>query len=341
MSRSPRQWRFLMMVSVVASCTAAGCASAQLVPDRLYYGVDRAIPMTATAGDAADPDGTVRVLLFDGSVVNESAEPVLVGEAALGEVDLAVVFPDLWQTKRRETLFAQLEVGGDRIGPAVVLQPLLSVDNALGTDPQTQQMSFMSDRNPNRRVVYSGLRVYQERLAVLKTDKGDVTLRLRPDAAPNTAFNFRHLSEGGFYTDIIFHRVVETLTNGNPFVVQVGDPTGTGGGGPGYQFDLEPSPIAHEFGVVSMARTSDPNTNGSQFFIALGEVSFLDRNYTTFGEVVNGGEAVIAISRVPVGSGDRPLEPPVLESVELVDAPPFGTVDMSRVERPEEPGVER
>lgn len=329
------------LAAAAVTCLVSGVASAQLVPDRLYYGVDRAVPMTASAGDASDAGGAVRVLLFDGDVVDESAEPMFTADAALGAIDLAEVFPDLWEAKRRETLFAQLEVGGERIGSAVVLQPLLSVNSAIGSDPQTRQMSFLSDRAPNRPVTYSGIRAYPERLAVVTTSMGEMTLRLRPDAAPNTAFNFAHLAAGGYYTDIIFHRIVETLPNGNPFVVQVGDPTGSGGGGPGYQVDLELSPIKHEFGVVSMARTADPDTNGSQFFIALGDVPFLDRNYTTFGEIVDGGEVVVALSKVPVGPGDRPLDPPVLESIEMIDAPPFGTADMAREERPEEPGVER
>src|SRR5258708_35830605 len=117
----------------------------------------------------------------------------------------------------------------------------------------------------------------------METSLGDIELAMRPDEAPNTVWNFLTLCAGGFYTDIIFHRIkaVNPATR-SPFVIQAGDPlqrkdvpaeaTGAGEGGPGYWINLEPSKLPHDFGVVSMARKSDgslPNLAGSQFFISL------------------------------------------------------------------------
>jgi peptidyl-prolyl cis-trans isomerase B (cyclophilin B) len=168
---------------------------------------------------------------------------------------------------------------------------------------------------------------------VFDTDKGEMEFQLRPDAAPNTAYNFRHLVDGGFYTDIVFHRIVPKLPNGEPFVIQVGDPTGTGMGGPGYQVDLEPSTLQHDFGVLSNARSGDPNSNGSQVFVCLSRngTSFLDGQYTSFAQAVRGGDVIRAIAASPTGPGDKPLDPmPKIKSAKLIDAPPFaGAIKMT------------
>ncbi|MCB9861278.1 MAG: peptidylprolyl isomerase [Phycisphaeraceae bacterium] len=155
----------------------------------------------------------------------------------------------------------------------------------------------------------------------MHTSKGDIELRLRPDQAPNTCWNFRHLVEGGFYTDIIFHRIV-----GPNFVIQAGDPTGMGSGGPGYNFDLEDSKLPHDFGVLSTARSGDPNSNGSQIFICLSRdgTNFLDGRYTSYGQTVRGFDVIREIAAVPVNN-QRPIDPPVWHSAELIDAPPYGT----------------
>src|SRR5262249_45879024 len=128
---------------------------------------------------------------------------------------------------------------------------------------------------------------------VLETSLGGVEFRMRPDEAPNTVWNFLALCRGGFYTDVQFHRVKAISPhNGAPFVVQSGDPIfghasqGVGWGGPGYLVNLEQSHLAHDFGVLSMARLEDqPNSAGSQFFICLsreGTVQ-LDGRFAAFG----------------------------------------------------------
>lgn len=157
--------------------------------------------------------------------------------------------------------------------------------------------------------------------ALLKTSMGDIRLELLPQKAPNTVNSFVMLAKDGFFDDVTFHRVVPG------FVLQTGDPTGTGGGGPGYRFaDELPPQLPYGPGVVAMANAG-PNTNGSQFFICSGPQSAgLNRypNYTVFGRVVEGMEAVAKIDRTPVvrgpsGEVSTPKETVALESVEITE----------------------
>ncbi|MBL8764172.1 MAG: peptidylprolyl isomerase [Phycisphaerae bacterium] len=306
----------LPLAVAVACLGALAPCRAQLNPDRLYYGVDRAIPMTLRA--PADAKGEVEIALFEPLV----DEPVATAAAAVGRVDLAGLFPSLWTTREPKVRYAQAIVGGVRIGAPVVLQPML--EPAYAMLDRANRPAFK--RLTENKLVYSGLRAYGDRLVVLDTSKGEIRIALRPDAAPNTAWNFRHLVEGGFYDGVQFHRVVAFKPNGDRFVIQTGDPTGTGDGGPGYYIDLENSPLPHDFGVVSMARDSEPNTNGSQFFICLGRagVKHLDGAYTSFAQCVSGAEVVLAIAAAPVGPNDKPLEPPIIRSATLVESPPYG-----------------
>jgi len=122
--------------------------------------------------------------------------------------------------------------------------------------------------------------------AVLHTTKGDITLQLDGTAAPLHVANFVKLAQAGYYTGVKFHRVVPD------FVIQAGDPTGTGSGGPGYRINFEQSPLTHIKGALGMARTQDPNSAGSQFYITLAPTSNLDGSYVVFGNVTD-GEAVV------------------------------------------------
>ena len=137
--------------------------------------------------------------------------------------------------------------------------------------------------------------------ATMETSRGRIVMQLDAADAPNTVNNFVFLSCTGYYDGLSFHRVVKEPT---PFVIQGGDPKGDGTGGPGYVFDNEISPnLKHDTaGVLSMARTSQPNTNGSQFFITLGPAPHLDGGYNVFGRVTQGLEVVNAIQ-----PGDRIL----------------------------------
>jgi peptidyl-prolyl cis-trans isomerase B (cyclophilin B) len=125
---------------------------------------------------------------------------------------------------------------------------------------------------------------------VLETTKGEIELELLPEFAPKTVNNFIFLTEQGFYDGVIFHRVI------NNFMIQGGDPTGTGRGGPGYRFEDEfaGNPLKHDAKVISMANAG-PDTNGSQFFITHSPQPHLDGRHTVFGRVTRGAEVVDAI----------------------------------------------
>jgi peptidyl-prolyl cis-trans isomerase A (cyclophilin A) len=161
--------------------------------------------------------------------------------------------------------------------------------------------------------------------ATLATTRGTVKVRLFPDHAPQTVQNFTELAMGGrqwrdpetgmattkpLYNGTIFHRVIDG------FMVQGGDPLGTGTGGPGYQFrdEIHPDLQFDRPYLLAMANAG-PGTNGSQFFITVGPTPWLNGRHTIFGEVIEGAEVVDAISKVPTGRADRPQHDVVLESV--------------------------
>ena len=147
--------------------------------------------------------------------------------------------------------------------------------------------------------------------ATLHTNHGAIAVELFDDDAPKTVDNFVSLARKGFYNGVVFHRVIPD------FMIQGGDPTGTGSGGPGYTFEDEANDHHVARGALAMANAG-PNTNGSQFFIVTAEACpWLDGKHTVFGRVIAGMDAVDAIEGVPTGAQDRPLEPPVIESIEL------------------------
>ncbi len=140
-------------------------------------------------------------------------------------------------------------------------------------------------------------------VAVLETSLGAIKFKLYEDKAPITTANFIKLAESGFYDGLIFHRVVDN------FVIQTGDPMGTGMGGSAETIPLEVvEGLTHTDGAVGMARSSDPNSASSQFYICDGAQHGLDGNYAVFGRVIKGMKVVRAIASVPVDSGKRPLE---------------------------------
>lgn len=147
---------------------------------------------------------------------------------------------------------------------------------------------------------------------------GEIKLELYPGVAPITVENFEKLAKEGFYDGLIFHRVIKG------FMIQGGCPDGTGTGGPGYQIKGEFSsngvenPLKHERGVISMARSQNPNSAGSQFFIMHQDAPHLDGQYAAFGKVVEGMDVVDEIAGTPTGFGDRPKTPQVIKTI-LVD----------------------
>jgi peptidyl-prolyl cis-trans isomerase B (cyclophilin B) len=149
--------------------------------------------------------------------------------------------------------------------------------------------------------------------ATLHTNAGAITISFFDDDAPKTVENFRKLAGDGFYDGLIFHRVIKD------FMIQGGDPEGTGTGGPGYTFEDEINEHKVVRGALAMANAG-PNTNGSQFFIVTTDAApWLDGKHTVFGEVSDGMDAVDSIEGTETGPGDRPTEPQVLERVELSD----------------------
>jgi len=150
------------------------------------------------------------------------------------------------------------------------------------------------------------------RIARVQTNHGSFAIELFEDKAPRTTQNFVDLAEKGFYDGVVFHRVIDG------FMIQGGDPTGTGRGGPGYTIPDEFHPdLRHtEEGILSMANAG-PNTGGSQFFITLDRTAWLDGKHAVFGKVVEGMDVVRAIGSTPTGPGDRPKDDVVMESVKI------------------------
>jgi peptidyl-prolyl cis-trans isomerase B (cyclophilin B) len=147
--------------------------------------------------------------------------------------------------------------------------------------------------------------------ATMHTNHGAIELELFDDDAPKTVENFRKLAGDGFYDGVIFHRVIRD------FMVQGGDPTGTGTGGPGYTFEDEFNDHKIVRGALAMANAG-PNTNGSQFFIVtVPEASWLDGKHTVFGQVVSGMETVDAIEGTPTDARDKPVDDAKIERIEL------------------------
>jgi len=164
-------------------------------------------------------------------------------------------------------------------------------------------------------------------VAVIKTSAGEMTLEFWPEVAPKTVENFKTLAKKGFYDGTAFHRIVKG------FMIQGGDPltkdpkkeSQWGTGSPGHTIKAEFSDKKHQRGVISMARSQDPDSAGSQFFICLGDASFLDRNYTAFGRLITGDDVLGKIGETPVAAGNsgeksKPLTRVGVESISIVSA---------------------
>jgi peptidyl-prolyl cis-trans isomerase B (cyclophilin B) len=162
-----------------------------------------------------------------------------------------------------------------------------------------------------------------EEQAILKTSLGEMTVAFWPDVAPKTVENFKKLANAGFYDGTSFHRIIKG------FMVQGGCPNTKEGqkgmpgtGGPGYMVKAEFNKKSHVRGVLSMARSSNPDSAGSQFFICHGNATFLDGQYTAFGELVSGEDVLEQIANVPTAGPEKstPIARVALESVKIVPA---------------------
>lgn len=279
-----------------------------LFPSKTWYAPDQPLNVLVRGG------GDVTLILTD-----FAGKPIAPdGSAQVGEgqtVDLL----QLWARLRTPGTYLLFAV------PAGKDQP----DDFIGTP------LVIGVREDRRREAPPGpmvVKVEPLQYAVLKTDKGDMTLAFYYDVAPNTVANFLSLAQGGYYDGLTFHRVVAD------FVIQGGDPRGDGTGGPGYTIVAEFSNREHREGVLSMARQGDPmerqgamprsefaNSAGSQFFICLNyqNTRQLDGRYTAFGQVVEGMETVQEIARATTDpQTERPTEPQVIRSIRVLSVTP-------------------
>lgn len=263
-----------------------------------------------------------------------------------GIVDIRSMIPTMDTFSK--AVWVQLFEDAKPIGAPIVLEPLRSAPSVRtmrglrkdSNEPYTRVVGW-GDRllNPadqevvaasaqwiaSEPIVLSGFRTEMDVDAIMVTDAGPIRIALAPDAAPATVRNFVTLADQGFYNNTVFHRIVPMNREGQPFVVQGGDPTGTGDGGPGWNLALEPSDLPHDLGVVGMARGDEPHSAGSQFYFALSRegTAKLDNQYCTFGFVVSGRDALqkIAQANIADATTGRPTSAPKIQYVEIVPAP--------------------
>jgi peptidyl-prolyl cis-trans isomerase B (cyclophilin B) len=164
-------------------------------------------------------------------------------------------------------------------------------------------------------------------LAIIKTTAGEMQVELWPDVAPKTVENFKTLAAKGFYNGTAFHRIVKgfMIQGGDPLTKEQSREDEWGTGGPGYKIKAEFNDRSHERGVISMARSSNPDSAGSQFFICLGNAAFLDRQYTAFGKLISGDDVLGKIGDTPVAAGSggersKPLARVGVESIQVTSA---------------------
>ncbi len=164
-------------------------------------------------------------------------------------------------------------------------------------------------------------------VAVITTTEGTMVAEFWPDVAPGTVANFKKLAGKGFYDGTCFHRIIKgfMIQGGDPLSKDAGKEDQWGTGGPGYSIKAEFNNKSHQLGVLSMARSSDPDSAGSQFFICAGDASFLDHQYTAFGKLIKGEDVLAKIAATPVGpsaSGEpsKPLKRVGVLSIKIVPA---------------------
>lgn len=159
-------------------------------------------------------------------------------------------------------------------------------------------------------------------VAVIKTTAGEMVVEFWPEVAPKTVENFKTLAKKGFYDGTAFHRVIKDfmIQGGDPLTKDPSQEARWGTGDPGYKIKAEFNERSHTRGVLSMARSNDPDSAGSQFFICHGNPTFLDRKYTTFGKVIKGDDVLEKIGTTPTHAPDRPNTRQGIESIKIVPA---------------------
>jgi len=158
-------------------------------------------------------------------------------------------------------------------------------------------------------------------VAIISTSLGKMVVEFWPEVAPKTAENFKTLARKGFYDGTCFHRVIKgfMIQGGDPLTKDLNRESSWGTGGPGYQIKAEFNDRHHDRGVLSMARSNDPDSAGSQFFICHGNPRFLDRQYTAFGKLIEGDDVLESIATTPTHAPDRPNQRMAIESIRIVE----------------------
>ncbi|MDP7004700.1 MAG: peptidylprolyl isomerase [Phycisphaerales bacterium] len=298
-----------------------------ITPLHTYNGLDNGIVVDINLEEEVDK---ARLVLFD----YKNNQLALSATVTNGIHDLTSRIPEI--KKQKQAVWVQLFVHGEAVHSPLVVQPMTSrkvpvIEEALRPDGETKYSKIVgwedeADEDGMDTPFVSGWRVYLDQDAIIETSEGDIRISFRPDTAPNTVWNFRELALGGFYQNTSFHRIVPMTSKGHPFVIQGGDPTGTGSGGPGFWLPIEESTLPHDFGVISMARAGDPDSAGSQFFFCLSRegTARLDGQYCSFGETIEGEEVIRKIAATPLSNpaSGKPVNPPQIKRVTLVFAEP-------------------
>lgn len=165
-------------------------------------------------------------------------------------------------------------------------------------------------------------KVDTKEVAVITTSAGTMVIEFWPEAAPNTVENFKKLARQGFYDGTCFHRVIKDfmIQGGDPLTKDEANKARWGTGDPGYKIKAEFNDRSHTRGVISMARSNDPNSAGSQFFICHGNPTFLDRQYTAFGKLIKGDDVLEKIATTATGARDVPNTRQNIDSIKIVPA---------------------
>lgn len=218
---------------------------------------------------------------------------IFMAAAACSGTDSASTASDVTATAATETTASQ---------PATAPEPMTSAAPATGQEEKK-------------------LESYENKVAELHTTAGEIHIRFFSDVAPNHVKNFLDLANSGFYAGTKFHRVIPgfMIQGGDPNTKD-GDPATWGTGGSPNRLKAEFNTISHKRGIVSMARSNDPDSASSQFFVVVADSPFLDRNYTVFGEVTKGMDVADKIVSAPRGRNDRPNDPVAIEKVVIRDA---------------------
>ena len=346
-----------LLASATASAILSLSMSLSMSATTIIPRVELAKPDAPLVVRVNGAEGLCRLVLMD-----VSGKELGRANAPDGDFDLAAVFPIL--RKGDATLRVQAIVAGTPTGAPLVVIPLRNRDTIRTTsdlrpDGKTAYTRVIgwgdllldptNAEHEKLRIAWpkadpqplSGFRLMPDEDVVFETTAGRIRFAMRPDEAPNTARNFMELARKGFYDGTIVHRIVPADRNGQPFVIQGGDPTGTGDGGPGYDLPLEPSRLPHDFGVVSMARNDWPDSAGSQWFVCLSReaTARLDGQYCAFGYAVEGADAIVKLAAGEVSdlATGRPKSPETVLRAFVQPAPAWiperGRPD-ARVTRP-------